>query len=98
MIGALLVALITAGSYAAHLDTGIPAFLYLLAVVSLSLVGGFAEAAVVSVLAVGCLDYFFIPPVLEWQITNPVDSVGLFTFWATSLVITRLASNAKRQA
>ncbi len=97
-IGTLLVAAITVASYAAHVNTGIPAFLYLLAVVSLSLVGGFAEAAVVSVVAVGCIDYFFIPPVLEWQITDPVDTVGLFTFWATSLVITRLASNAKKQA
>jgi two-component system sensor histidine kinase KdpD len=98
MAGTLAVALITAASYSAHLNTGIPAFLDLLVVVTLSLVGGFAEAAVVSVVAVGCLDYFLIPPVFEWQITDPVDTVGLITFWITSLVITRLASNAKKQA
>ncbi len=97
-VGTLAVALITAASYAAHTNAGIPAFLFLLVVVTVSLVGGFAEAAFVSVVAVGCLDYFLIPPVLEWQITDPVDTVGLLTFWATSLVITRLASNAKRQA
>jgi two-component system sensor histidine kinase KdpD len=98
LAGTLAVAVITAIAYPLRLNVGIPAFLYLLVVVTLSLVGGFAEAAVVSVVAVGCLDYFLIPPLLEWQITNPVDTVGLITFWATSLVITRLASNAKRQA
>jgi two-component system sensor histidine kinase KdpD len=96
--GTVVVALVTAVAYHARLNLGIPAFLYLLVVVILSLLSGFAEAAVVSVVAVGCLDYFLIPPVMEWQITDPVDAVGLFTFWATSLVITRLASNAKRQA
>jgi two-component system sensor histidine kinase KdpD len=98
IIGTLFVALITAVSYSTHANSGIPGFLDLLVVVTLSLVGGFAESAVVSVVAVGCLDYFLIPPVLEWQITDPVDAVGLVAFLATSLVITRLASNAKRQA
>jgi two-component system sensor histidine kinase KdpD len=96
--GALAVGLVTAVAYLLHLNVTIPAFLYLLVVVNLSLVGGFAEAAVVSVVAVGCLDYFLIPPALEWQITEPADTVGLITFWATSLVITRLVSNSRRQA
>lgn len=92
--GTITVGLIAAGCYPAHVNSGIPAFLFLLVVVTLSLSGSFAAAAVVSVVAVGCVDYFFIPPVLEWQITDPVDAVGLFTYWATSLVISRLASNA----
>ena len=98
LVGALAVALITVFLYPAHVNAGIPAFLFLLLVVTLSLYGGFAAAAVVSIIAVGCVDYFFIPPLLEWQITDPIDAVGLFTFWATSLVITRLASNARREA
>ena len=96
--GSFVVALVTVLAYLTHLHLGIPSFLFLLTVVTLSLVGGFAEAAVVSVVAVGCLDYFLTPPLLEWQITDPVDTESLVTFWATSLIITRLASNSKRQA
>ena len=72
--------------------------LYLLVVVVQSLWGGFASAAVVSVVAVACVEYFFIPPVLEWQIDNPEDGVALVTYLATSLVITRLASKAHSEA
>jgi two-component system sensor histidine kinase KdpD len=98
IVGTLAVGLITAVGYRAQLNSGIPAFLFLLVVVTLSVFGGFLPAAVVSVAAVGCVDYFFIPPVLEWQITDPIDAVGLLTYWATSLVISRLASNAQREA
>ena len=96
--GTLAVGLITAVCYRAQLSSGIPAFLFLLVVVTQSVFGGFLPAAVVSVVAVGCVDYFFIPPVLEWQITDPIDAVGLLTYWVTSLVISRLASNAQREA
>jgi two-component system sensor histidine kinase KdpD len=97
-LGFLAIALITLACFSAHADFAIPMPLYLLVVVVLSLWGGFASAAIVSVAAVASLDYFFIPPVLEWQISDPKDTVALVTYLATSLVITRLASKARSEA
>lgn len=96
--GLMAIALITSICFSAHLDFGIPMPLFLMAVVVQSLWAGFASAAIVSVGAVACLDFFFIPPVLEWQINDPKDTVALLTCLATSLVITRLASKAQSAA
>ena len=93
-LGSLCVALITAVCFSLRLDFAIPSLLFLILVVLQSLWGSFGSSAIVSVIAVACLEYFFIPPVLEWQINDPQDGVALATYWAT-LVITRLASKAR---
>jgi two-component system sensor histidine kinase KdpD len=95
--GVLAVALITFICFPAE-RLIIPSLLYLIVVVLESLWGGFLCSAIVSVFAAACLEYFFIPPVLQWQIDDPDDILALLTYLATSLVITRLASRAKDQA
>jgi two-component system, OmpR family, sensor histidine kinase KdpD len=94
--GLLGVALITFVCFPAK-RLVIPGFLYLLLVVIESLWGGFASAAIVSIAAAVCLEYFFIPPVLEWQIDDPDDFLALLTYLVTSLIITRLASKARNE-
>jgi two-component system sensor histidine kinase KdpD len=96
--GFAAVGLITAVCYPARFNFAVPAFLCLLAIVLLSLSGGFAGSVAISIFAVGCLDYFFIPPVLTWRISDPTSGVVLLTFCATSLVITRLSSKARNEA
>jgi two-component system sensor histidine kinase KdpD len=76
----------------------IPGLLYLIVVVLESLWGGFLCAAVVSVFAPALLEYFFIPPVLQWQIDDPDDFLAFVVYLATGLIITRLASAAKSEA
>ncbi|HTA45325.1 MAG TPA: DUF4118 domain-containing protein [Bryobacteraceae bacterium] len=97
-LGSAGVAIVTAICFAAHLGFAIPCLLYMLLVVMQSLWGGFSSSAIVSIVAAVCLEYFFIPPVLEWQINDPEYGVALVTYWVTSLVITRLASRARREA
>jgi two-component system sensor histidine kinase KdpD len=97
-LGALGVALITAVCFPLHPDLAIPAFLYLLLVVMQSSVAEFAASALVSVIAVATLDYFFVPPILAWDINRPLDSMALATYLATSLVITRFAARARNSA
>jgi len=97
-LGGLGVAVITAICFPLHVDLAIPAFLYLLLVVLQSSVAGFAVSALVSLIAVACLDYFFVPPVLAWDINRPLDGMALLAYVATSLVITRFAAKARSAA
>jgi two-component system sensor histidine kinase KdpD len=96
--GVLSLCLITAVCFSLGVSLAIPGFLYLLVVVWQSLATGFAPAAVVSIAAVGCLNYFFTPPVLTFNIDNPLDALALGAYLVTSLVITRLASQARGAA
>ncbi len=96
-LGSLAIAFITAACFSAHLSFEIPSLLYLMVVVFQSLLAGYASSAAVSVVAAACLEYFFIPPVLEWQINDPEDALALFAYLVTSLVITRLASKARNE-
>ena len=96
-IASLAIGLVTAVCFFAHLNYLIPSFLYLLIVVFLSLRTGYASAVIVSVIAAVCFEYFFIPPVLEWRISDPEDAFALVAYLVTSLVITRLAASARSQ-
>ena len=98
-LGAVAIGVVTFVCYPLHLnDLTIPALLFLLVVVLQSLAGGFVSTAITSLVAVGCLDYFFVPPVLHWDIDDPHDAVALVVYLATSLIITRLASKARLEA
>ena len=98
-LGVIAVGAVTLVCYPLHLDDlAIPALLFLLVVVLQSLAGSFVAAAISSLVAVGCMDYFFVPPVLHWDIDDPLDGVALVVYLATSLIITRLASKARLEA
>jgi two-component system sensor histidine kinase KdpD len=95
--GCIVAAAITAACFYAHLNYLVPSLLYLLVVVFQSVSSGYASAATVSVIAAVCLDYFFIPPVLEWDISDPEEVLALITYLVTSLVVTRLVSSLRVQ-
>ena len=96
-LGVLGIGVVTLACYPLHLEFAIPAFLYLLVVVILSTVAGFTPAAITSILGIACLDYFFVPPLMTWNIENPLDGFALVTYLLTSLIITRLATKARME-
>lgn len=98
VIASAAIAAVTGICFFLHLNYLIPSFLYLLILVLLSLKTRYVSAAIVSFVAAACLLYFFIPPVLEWRITDPEDVFALLAYLITSLVITRLAASARSQA
>jgi two-component system sensor histidine kinase KdpD len=96
--GALATAAVTAICYGLRLNSATAALLFLIAVVLQSLDCGFAEAAVVSVLAVGSLDYFFIEPRFTFNVDDPLDAVTLVCLLVVSLVITQIQARKRAQA
>lgn len=70
----------------------------LLLVVIVAWLCGFPQASVTSLLAVGCLDYFFVPPLYRFNIDNPQDWVSLGVFEITALVVSRLSARELRNA
>jgi two-component system, OmpR family, sensor histidine kinase KdpD len=99
LLGATAVAVLTATCFRL-LDLGFATAspLYLLVVVLQSLTGDFFSSAVVSVLAAGCLDYFFVTPLFSFAVTGPLNVVALISFLVTSLVITKLVSRIRTEA
>ena len=81
-----------------HVKASSAGFLYLLLVVIIALRLGFGAATVASLLAVNCLNYFFVPPVLTFRISDPEDFVALGAFEFTALVVSRLSTQVQLQA
>jgi two-component system sensor histidine kinase KdpD len=73
-------------------------FLYLLVVVAVALLCGFWQASLTSLLAVGCLDFFFTQPLFHFVITDPHEVVALGAFEITTIVISRLSAKELRSS
>src|SRR5580704_5991291 len=96
--GCFLIALITFVCYRLQLNLTVTGFIYLIAIVLQSLIGNFISSAVVSVVAVLCLDFFFTPPRFSLEVTSPLDILALISFLTTGLVITRLTTRVREEA
>lgn len=66
--------------------------LYLILVVLVSLAGNLWSSVFVSLLATGCLDYYFVPPLHSFQMGDSPRQLAVVTFLAASAVVTGLAS------
>jgi two-component system, OmpR family, sensor histidine kinase KdpD len=72
-------------------------FAFLLAILVASAVGGFATSLLMSLAAAMAYDYFFIPPVGEWNIADPQNWIALGAFSITAVVGSTLSVVARRQ-
>lgn len=80
-----------------HLGLATAGFLYLVPVVLAAGYGGFWMATGASLLAVGCLDFFFTAPLFTLEVTSPFDWMALGAFEFTALVVSRLSHIANRK-
>ncbi len=81
-----------------HVNFATTGFLHLLTVVLVAMVSGFWEATVTSVAALICLNYFFVPPVYTFYVSDPQNWVALITFESTALLVSRLSIQMEKQA
>jgi two-component system sensor histidine kinase KdpD len=72
-------------------------FLYLVSILLIATSGGLVESTIASVVAMLCLNYFFLPPVGTFTIADSRNWVALFAFLATSLTASQLSARAKRR-
>src|SRR6266849_3175187 len=96
LLGSIAVALLTFVCFQLQVRAGIAALLYLIVVVLLSATDAFVPSVLVSIIAVLCLNYFFIPPIFSLRVGNPLDIIALVAFLGTAGLITRLMFQRKR--
>jgi PAS domain S-box-containing protein len=93
-IGAGAIAAVTAASFALGLRATPVAFFYLIAIDVLALTSGVGSLAALSVLAVACLNFFFIPPFFTF-VVEPIDAVELAAFMSTALITSHLVTRSR---
>ena len=96
--GCAAIAATTLVGYELHLPLSTAGFVYLLVVVGVALAYGIWQATFVSLVAVSCLNYFFIPPVLSFAVADARDWVALVSFQVCALLVSRLSSREQRVA
>ena len=94
-VGGVGVAALTFVALRLHLNFAAASFCYLFLLVMQSLAGELASSIIVSILAVGCLDYYFVEPLYSFQVASPLDILGLTSFVVTGLVITHLVAKVR---
>jgi len=97
-IGCVVVAASTYVAYTLRFPLSTAGFLYLLLVVVFSLFYGVWQATFVSLLAVSCLNFFFVPPTWSFAVSDARDWIALISFQICALVVSRLSSRESRIA
>jgi two-component system sensor histidine kinase KdpD len=72
-------------------------FVYLVAILFIAAHWGLSEALVGSFFAVGCFNYFFLPPIRTFTVADPQNWVALIAFLATSITASHFSTQAKKR-
>ncbi|MER5865135.1 ATP-binding protein [Kitasatospora sp. NPDC002040] len=94
--GLVLPVLLTLGLSHAGLNLTTDALIFQLGVVVVALLGGSASALLASVAASLLLNYYFIPPVHTFTITEPNNVIALAVFAAVALTVSTVVDHATR--
>jgi two-component system sensor histidine kinase KdpD len=97
-ICAAIVPAVVVFSNVVNANTTTIALTFLLAVLLVSANWGFWYAAAVAVLATVAFNFFFLPPLGTFTISDPQNWVALFAFLATAVIAGQLSERARREA
>ena len=95
VLGVVGLVLLTFACFSLGLNLAMAGLVYLIFITLLSLTGTFVESAILSLVAVGCLNYFFAPPIFNLRADYPQDAVLVITFLLTALIVTRLVRRTR---
>src|SRR5271156_2154995 len=98
IVGVSAALLITWVAYRLHFNLSAATSVHLFLVTVIALRWGFLEASIVSLLSVGCLDYFFTEPLFKFYMSDSHDWVALLTFESVALLVSRLSNQVSRHA
>jgi PAS domain S-box-containing protein len=96
--GGIGLALVTFVCFQLGLNLATTGFAYLILIVLLSLMGSVFGCIVLSIIAVGLLNYFFTTPLFSLRVDYPEDIVALAAFLTTSVIITGLTAKMRSSA
>jgi PAS domain S-box-containing protein len=71
------------------------AFTYLVVLVLLALVSNLSSLIILSFVGVGCLSYFFAPPIYSFRVDYPQDLITISAFVMTSFVVNFLVTRVR---
>jgi len=97
-IGCACIAALTFIAYQLHFPIATVGFIYLLAVVIASISYGVWQAIFISLVAVCCLNYFFIPPIWSFTVADGRDWIALVSFQVCALLVSRISSREQKIA
>ena len=95
LLGIAGVALITFVCFKIGFGVGRTSLAYVIWIALVSLLGSFGVSVVLSIVAVACLNYFFVPPLFEFRVDDPDDIVRMAVFLTTSLLVTALTTKLR---
>jgi two-component system, OmpR family, sensor histidine kinase KdpD len=97
LVAAFCVSAITlAGRHWFHFNATTIALIFLLGVLGISAFYGIRHAVFVSIIATIAFNYFFLPPVGTFTISDPQNWIALFAFLVTAVAASELSARAKR--
>src|SRR5262249_51403328 len=83
---------------ATNVNTTTVALSFLLAILAIATTWGMLEAILSAIVAMGCFNFFFLPPVGTLTIADPQNWVALFAFLVTAIVASQLSAGIKKRA
>jgi signal transduction histidine kinase len=96
LMGVAAIAVLTVVCARLHTLSSVPALLFMVIIVLISLQGRFVPAIFISLVAIVCLDYWFIKPGYPIASEGTLDIVGLVAYLTTAIVITSLLAKVRK--
>jgi K+-sensing histidine kinase KdpD len=97
-VGGIVLVTAVLAPFHSDINSTTVALLLLLVVLFVAAVFGSRPALLSSILGVLCFNFFFLPPLYTFTISEPQNWIALFAFLATALIAGQLSSYAHRRA